>query len=359
MFWYISLAVMPSILFFLIPRKLIFRNNNSWRKIYVALCGLFLFLMIALRHYSVGSTDSLNYYNNWGMLRDSSFSQMWAMAEQSKMETGYLFTVWILSRVFYWQQFVFIFSGLLFTVAVCRFLYKNCDNLLIGFTMFICLGLYTFIVQGLRQTVAMSICLFSIEFCKRRNFKCFLAFVLLIILAMQYHQTAIVFFPIYFLYGKKLNSIWTLAILFGYAIILYFSGYIIDVANDIFDRNYHRAIDGGGFVAVAIYLIVLAVGVLSSSREDKENKNFSFFIHLTIIGTVIFLMRYVGTLAAERISFYFMFGQLVILPNTVQRFESKTKKILIFLIIMLSVALFAYRLSSSDLIPYLFYWQGA
>ena len=357
MFFYIALALSPTIIYFLLPQKLFGRNKDNQRKFYLCIFGVCLFLMIALRHYAVGSPDSLNYYENWETLSAVSFDKFKSIAEEASMEYGYLFSVWIFSKIFIHPQWVFVLSGLIFTLAVCRFLYKNCGNLLLGTTMFVCLGLYTFMVQGLRQSIAMSICLFAIEFCKKRDFKGFLTFVFLVLFAAQYHQTAIVFLPMYFLYGKKLNSVWTLVILIGYAAILFLSKYIIDFANELFERDYNDVVESGGLIAVAIYFIIIFFGLFLSKKEDRADNDFSFFIFMTAIGAVVFLMRYFSALAAERISFYFMFGQLIVLPNTGHKFESKSKTILTTLIILLSVILFVYRLSSSELVPYLFFWQ--
>lgn len=354
---YIALALSPTILYFLLPQKVFGGNIKQQRKFYCVIFGCLLFLMIALRHYCVGSTDSYNYYENWKNLSSASFGELKAVADDSLMEWGYLLSVWVLSKVLINPQWVFVLSGLIFSAAVCSFLYKNCENLLLGATMFVCLGLYTFMVQGLRQSIAMSICLFAIEFCKKRKVTGFLVFALLVVFAMQYHQTAIVFLPVYFLYGRKLESFWTFLILLGYGAIFFLSKYIIQFANEMFGRGYNNTVEGGGIVASAIYIAILILGLFVSKRKDRTDNNFSFFMFITAIGTVVFLMRYVGTLAAERISFYFMFGQLVVLPNAVEKFECKSKVLFTITLMGFSVALFAYRLYSSDLIPYLFFWQ--
>ena len=364
MIWYFILVAIPISLFFItLPttgsNKLDNGNENRKRKRYLLLCGIVLLVLIAFRHYSVGSSDSANYFNNWKKVAGLSLQDFKPLLSTSRMESGYLITVWILSRVFANPQWVFIFSGALFTWSVCRFLYKNCENLLLGITMFICLGLYTFMVQGLRQAIAMSICLFAIEFCKKRSLWGFFGFLLLVILATQYHQTAIVFLPVYFLYGKKIDSVWTLVIFALLLVAVMAIGYLINFANDLFDRNYSNAVEGGGYIALAIYLIIVVVGFVFCRSEDRHDSHYSFFVFLTVMGAVVYAMRYFGTLAAERISFYFMFGQIIVLPKALSSFDSKSSKVLSIIVMGLSIALFFYRIQSSDLIPYMFFWQGA
>ena len=76
-----------------------------------------------------------------------------------------------------------------------------------------------------------------------------------------------------------------------------------------------------------------------------------------MIGCCFYLMRYLGALAVERVSFYFMFGQLVLLPQAIKCFDGNSKIIINTVVIVLSIALFIYRLSGSDLVPYMFFWQ--
>ena len=52
-----------------------------------------------------------------------------------------------------------------------------------------------------------------------------------------------------------------------------------------------------------------------------------------------------------------MFGQCVLLPASVKGFEKKSVFAIKIVVIILCVALFAYRLHGSDLVPYKFFWQ--
>ena len=207
--------------------------------------------------------------------------------------------------------------------------------------------------QCMRQAIAMCICLFAIEFCKKRKL---IKFILFILLAMCFHQTAVVFLPVYFIYGIPLKaSTRFLSIGIG-ATVVGFSVPLATIANEWFDREYEGAVQAGGYVAVAIYVLIIILTILFQQHLTLD-KNFSFFYFITFIGLTIYLMRYMGVRISERISYYYMFGQTILLPNTVQSLDQKTKIILKCLIALLCIALFAYRLKGGDLIPYKFFWQ--
>lgn len=354
MLWYIFLAAFPVVISLIISCKgNSIRTNDKAKRMFLFWCGLAMFLLIALRSQYVGSADSENYFNNWERLSNVSFGGIEAIAEETNMEIGYLLYAWLFSHVFPNGQFVFVFSAFLFTIAVCRFIYKNSEDALLSFVMYICLGLFSFMIQGLRQAMAMSICLFSIEFCKKRKF---FPFVLLVLLASLFHQSAIVFLVVYFIYGFKLNIRTGIASVCVSIVLLLLSSKIATIGNLIFGREYDTEVESGGFVAVAIYVIVLAITIIFSGKKRKE-KDYSFFIFMTLIGFVLFLMRYTSVRIIERISYYFMFGQIIALPSVSSRFDRHVNVAFKYSVIALSLLLYVYRLSESGLVEYHFFWQ--
>lgn len=355
MFCYLLFAAFPIAVSFVVNLHYenSIKSNDKAKRTFLFWCGIAMFLIIALRNKEVGSTDSENYFNNWVRMSNVSFKSVLPIAEETNMDIGYLVYVWISSHVFPNGQFAFVFSGLLFTIAVCRFIYKNSEDVLLSFEMFICLGLYSFMVQGLRQAMAMSICLFAIEFCKKRKF---IPFVLVVFFASLFHQSAIVFLIVYFIYGFKINVRTGIVAAIASATLIVLSDPIATLGNRIFEREYEGEVETGGFVAVAIYLIILIVAIVFSGKRRKE-KDYSFFFFMTMLGAIFYLMRYTGVQAAERISFYFLFGQLIVLPSVISCFDKHVAFIIKCVVMALSFMLFAYRLSGSGLVEYRFFWQ--
>lgn len=351
---FIILAFFPIVL---IPITNSFYNvslnsRDNAKKFFLLFCGVFIFLSLALRSRYVGM-DSDGYYYVWQCLKNISFDSFEKYAQDSDMEKGFLFFVWSLSKVFGNPQYLFVITGAVYAFSVCRFIYLNSHDVSLSIVMYITIGLYEFMFQCMRQAIAMCFCLFAVEFCKNRKF---LSFLLLVLLAMCFHQTAIVFLPVYFLYGITLNtSTSLLSIIIGSG-VLAISNPIAAIANDWFNREYQGIVQTGGYIAVAIYILIIILVILFR-RQIKIDSSFSFFYFIMFIGLVIYVMRYTGVRIAERISYYYMFGQLILLPNSVQFLDTKSRTILKCLISILCIALFAYRLSGGDLIPYEFFWE--
>lgn len=316
-------------------------------------CGLILFLVIALRHRDLGSVDSTNYYNNWIKMSVMPKSYLPAFLELSDFESGYLITVWILSRVFPDPQMLFVLTGILFSTAVCRTVYKNSEDPVLSMVMYISLGLYTFMVQGLRQAIAMSICFFAIEFCKKRKI---IPFALLMALAFAFHRTSLIFSIVYFLYGLKFDRK-TKLIIPALALVLFMlSPLLVRYGNEFLDRDYELVETSGAIIATAIYVIIIAVAYMFLSEKNCD-ENTTFFIFLTVIGLAFYMTRHFGMQMMDRISFYFMIGQVMVLPAVIKRFERNSRHLINTAVCILCILLFMYRLNTSFGIEYMFFWE--
>ena len=357
MIMYILLAMVP-ILFTPIVNsvyKSSINHDDRAKRTFLLCCGACLFIMIAFRSQYVGTEDSQRYYLNWISMSKVPYSHLDMYLVNSEMESGYLFAVWLLSHIVPNPQMLFVFSGALFTISVCRFIYKNSDDVCVSFVMFICLGLYTFMVQGLRQAIAMSICLFAFEYCKEKKP---IKFILLVLLAVLFHKTAIVFILIYFIHLLKMH--WDSYAFIGVcsAVVLATSKYIVSISKILFnEEGYTDAVSTGGFIATAIYVIILAVALIFANKKQKKDVDFIFFFYIAYMGLFVYILRYVELVILERISYYFLFSQIILLPKVIGNFGKKAQNIIKTVALTLCILLFMYRLSSSDLIPYLFFWQ--
>ncbi len=328
-------------------------SNEKLKKFFLFTCGLALFILVAFRSKYIGSNDSFNYFNNWILLRGIPAESIITFIKNSPMESGYLFTIWLLSHITPHPQFLFVYSGLLFSISVCRFIYKNCEDVLIGFFMFVTLGTYTFMVQGLRQAIAMSICLFAIEFVKKRKF---LPFLVVVFFASFYHKSAIFFVIVYFLQYIPLNIKGFCGAAIASLILFIIAPWGVDFINKQFNREYEGVVERGGFIATTIYIIILLVAIFFG-REKKKDKNFTLFFYLTMLGLMTYIMRFTSVVIAERISYYFAFGQIVVLPSVIQNFPTGERVPTKIVLILLCVCLFIYRLPPTGLAPYYFFWQ--
>ena len=349
---YAFIAIMPLLFSVFFPKM---NEYDKRKRRYLVLCGIVLILFIGLRSRFVGSEDSFHYFNH---LKRALLHDSWQDYYRSDyVEGGFQFFVYVLSRIFDHPQYLFVVTGMIYVIAVCYCIYKNSENVVLSMTMYITLGIMQFQMQGMRQAIAMAICMVSFEFVKKKKI---IPFALLVLLAMQFHRTAVVIAAIYVVSILAYNvwSILLLAICSG--VVFAYTDQLMAFANDVFETDYSMTIDSGGFIATAIYILIIVFAMFFYRKElqQKKDKTASTIMFVTILGFVSYIMRYFGVLISERISFYFMFGQLLLLPNAIKKMPAEYRKVVEYAVSVLCIALFLYRIRGSNFVPYQFFWQN-
>lgn len=329
-------------------------DNPKYRKIYLGLMVIIITLMMGLRSQDVGSGDSRFYYAFWKTMSKTNLSELGYSLKAVDLEIGYQCATWFFSHIFHNGQWQLVLSGAFFAISVCSFVNKNCKNLFLALTVFNCLGLFSFMVQGLRQAVAMCICLWAIEPCKQRKL---LKFISLIFVASLFHGSAVVFSAVYFLKYFKLNIKSYLITFCLMMLAILFLPKFFDLLNLIINDHYAVGTQakGGGIVAILIYIAVISFGLLF---RDNQDVYYPMYIYMTLIALLAMVMRNTVSSIVERIAYYFAFGEMVVISNSIKTIGNKKEYHLVcgFIAIMcLCVAI--YKSTYSVLIPYTFFWQ--
>ncbi len=345
---YIAVAAMPAML------ALAFGDltEKCKKRNYLIVCGILLFFFMALRSYSVGSVDTRNYMNG---MSQAIHANSWKDFYNPKgVEVGFQMYAFLLSRVFDNAQWIVVISSALFVFLTFWFIYKNSEDVALSATLYITLGVMTFCMQGMRQAIAMCLCLIAYELAQKRKL---ILFALIIVLASLFHQTAIIFIIVYFAPLVKFNF-QSFVCFSGVSILAILgSNTIISIANEVFDKEYELSVDSGGFFAVATYVVIILVALLFNKKLKDGDHAESMMFYITFLGLTCYVMRYFSVQQAERISFYFLFGQMILLPNSMQHLTTRERQISKLAAYVLAICLFLYRLNGSDFVPYEFFWQ--
>lgn len=183
----------------------------------------------------------------------------------------------------------------------------------------------------LRQHMAIGIVLLSISYIIQRDIKHFL---LCIIVAIGFHQTAAVFLPVYFIYGLKSNKTISILMLLAFvslpilmSVTLRFLGGL--AAETASYGNYYFETSSEGtnakeFLLMSGLLILRYYIVRKHFFDDGINKLFSIISLLS----VVFLFSGIGFIATNRLFLYYTCMQFVILPNTLSYLSKKGLRII-------------------------------
>ncbi|MGK7376321.1 EpsG family protein [Planococcus sp. 1R117A] len=129
--------------------------------------------------------------------------------------------------------FTFIITGLFITFNLLA-IKKTCYNFFVSFTFFVLSFYFFYVLNGMRQAVAISILFLGIYYIRKEQFKLkdLLLYILLIFLAKQFHFSAVYMFPLIFLRFIKIDKP-IVIVAFIFTAISYFSPFTKDIATSI------------------------------------------------------------------------------------------------------------------------------
>ena len=341
-----------------------FRSDSFGRKIsdkyYMVICAVALIFVMGLRSRYTGTMDTDNYINVFeGARKYSSISDYLSKTESLKdfflfSEIGFSFYTWIAAKIFPEAQMFLVFTAIIVVSATARFILLHSDDPLISWITFICLGSMTFAMNGMRQALAMSICLLSYRYVREKKP---IRFLLVVLLAVLFHKSAVIFALVYLMRNMKPNLKSISVLLTGVILFLAFAERLAFLYDDMTGEDYAKgeSFESGGLVTILIYLIAI-VGILILCKDLKSSKNF-LPLSLIIVGFSLYLGRFISTQIYERISYYFAYFLMLIFPIMFRNLEQKTRLLVRIGFVLVCFALFAYRISNGVFVDFQMFWQ--
>jgi len=245
----------------------------------------------------------------------------------------------LLSIFFYKIGFNYeLFVGIIIAFSlflILNFIEKRSDNFYFSFFLSIVIFLFGYSLEPvLRQLIALSLIVIGFKYIEKR---CFFKYLLIIILAVQFHLSAFIALPLYFLEKVKLSKKKFLFILLGvYVSILLVSNIFLELTS-IFPKllkyehyflssryglSRNRSILGEIYhiILVMVYVYIIFYGYNFSKRKKNYLKNMALFYVIIDYFNNIFPILY-------RVSHYFVIG-FVISLGTIKFIKLPNKKVI-------------------------------
>jgi hypothetical protein len=218
------------------------------------------------------------------------------------------------------------------------------------------IGLFAFSMAGLRQVLAMSICLLAYEAIRKKRM---FLFIIIIGVAFLFHKTAIFFLPAYPIarFQWKPKNILIAIVSFGVFLIFYKEFYS-SIAERLGYENYVMSSSGNGEIFTVILVAIGLLGYIYKDRLLRLDSSNLMFLNLHFALIVLWLIRFIiGTV--DRPSFYYLYATIILLDKIFSlRFDDESKdrtnKLILISSLMLFGLLFVYRLMRDiNLLPYI------
>lgn len=338
----ISLTIFPLVLEIFMGNM----NNAKRKKTFLILCGIAIAFVMGFRSRYTGTADTDFYCTLFETMKYSKYSLFEYIAHSIGenplfSELGFSAYIWLVAKIFPTYRYLLVITAIINIALTMRFIYKYSENALLSVIMFITLGLFTFNMNGLRQSVAMSICLLAYDFIEKKKF---IPFLLIVILAMSFHKSAIFFALTYFIIFMKPKWNYTMFFIGLLVLFVLFADNLTIIYDTLTSEDYAGAesFDSGGVITVLIYILVIVFALIS---KDKIKKGTVFnCILLSLVGLILYLARFFSVQIYERVSYYFCYFIILLLPSAIKKYDEKSQTLINTVVIILSIALFVYRI---------------
>lgn len=311
-------------------------KRDEGRKIFVWLSFIAIGLLIGFRSTSVGA-DTANYYRLYGQIKSINYD--------SDLEKGYILLVVLFNKITDNPQIVFIFQGLLVAISCSCFVNKNTNKLsesFIAVLAFLAFNLFTFHLSGVRQSIAMSICLFAYEKIKDKKL---ISFLILVLIATLFHVSAIFFIPAYFIGNIKDGKALIVSVIVTVLGILFLERIMnaFSLLNDRFSKYGIEETDNGYIffliiMFITIFDLVFRKSILNNTKTNQVHSKVNY------CSAGMWVMR-LFTRVIERINFFYLPSTIIVLSNTHGSLKpGSDKKLFIIILSFLLMFLYYYRI---------------
>lgn len=315
--------------------------NNSIGLFFALLSFALLVFFAGQRSYIFDSTDYQYAYENYYTTDLSQITGIWNGTIQGK---GKMFmTILVLFKHFsggadYNAWFTFL--AIIESASVAYFFQKYSSNYIYSIFLFFTTSCFLWLINGIRQFLAVAVVLFFIKwFIERKT----IPFLLVVIFAYYIHSTAIIWIPFYFIVNYKpwSRKFILLSMLTAIAILALSKNNVLE------DTNYSYVLESTGGVS-PFRIVVMAVPTIFAfcKRKEVEEKATPFIdlcVNMSIITTELYLVGMFTSGIMGRIPIYFQLFNYLLLPWLFNNFfEKKDALILILISSLCFLAYFCY-----------------
>lgn len=314
-----------------------FKNRQNAAKFFVGASFLVIGLLVCFRALSVGA-DTANYAE---MFYDTQLA-----TNHEGIEPGFVWLVKGLRALTGDARSLFIVQGIFVAVSYAYFVLKNTTGLseaYLAVLSFLAFNIFSFHLSGVRQSLAMCICLFGYEMIKRKKLVWFL---LLVALGSLFHAAALFFIPAYFIANMKRNSavLWSGAgTIFGILFLERFLN-LFGKLSERFEKYSDVEYADNGYIFFAVVVLITAFEAVYSRAIEKNTNLSSQDRQINYLSAGMWLMR-LFTRLIERISFFYLPSTVIVAAHTPGAVKRGTDRVIytVMFSVLLAV-LYLYRM---------------
>ena len=315
---------------------------------YALIICIVLIVMAAFRSDAVGA-DTMGYRSNY--MNMGNFHSFQDLVDRFSL---YYMGYYIPSKLFHLVglpvQVWFGFLEAFYLFALMKLVNRFSKDKIFSLLVFVTIGLFSFSLAGLKQTLAMSLMMLAfVAFVEKKYWLT----ALLVFLTYYTHQSALIFLGAFLLYFLKKGR-WLILAAIVVSVSIYFYGYfylvnMVDLIENEQWEKYLTTESGYSYVTfIFLSVITLIAGLNMKNYSEAEPHNSRYFLASSIIACGIQLLAGISS-SMFRLTLPYMPFIMILLPNA-SYYSYKKKEVRI----VLMVSIIFYYLYAGRHVPYSF-----
>ena len=317
----------------------------------------FVMLLVILMFRGSGcGADTERYKQVFYIIRHQNWFQALFLGER---EIGYSLLNKLIALFTDESQILIAITSMLSVLPMLYFYRREAEQPLLTMVLFMTVAPFTMYFSGIRQAVAMGFLVPAWYLAKNKKP---IKFVLLSLLAMQFHQSAFIMLAIYPLYHAKITPRWLLVVVPLMAMVYLFNDTIFNFLSIYLWDDYGVA-ESTGSTTILLLLVMFAAYSFLMVDETKMDKDLFALRNMLLFSVVLQCFAPVHTLAMRMNYYYLVFVPLLI-PKIANRSKRQLKIIATYAVIVMTVFFMFYYLIKahigSDILrlyPYIPFWN--
>lgn len=304
-------------------------------KILAGVAAISLILVSGLRN-NIGDTY---FYMHGYEVNDFKWS---TITEQKDM--GFSILQLLLKQITEDPQILLITTALVTNLLIAIVMYKYSRMFELSMYVYITSGAFVVSMNGLRQFLAAAIVFAATKALFEGKWK---TYMLVVLFATVFHQSALVMLPIYFIVRRKAWTGTTFALLSVAILIVVgfnqFSDLLFKAIQGTQYAHYQNFQEGGASVIrVFVYAVPLIIAFFGREKLRYLFPKSDILANLSIIGIVLMIISTQNWIFA-RMTIYFNLYQLILIGWIVKVFREKDQKLVYFAILVFYLLFFYFE----------------
>lgn len=339
-------------LYWLISREFT-KDEQSYKKavgFFMTLICIQMIFIVGLRGISVG-IDTHSYERRFHLYRTMSMQEIF---DNKFQEVGYSLLIKFVGGFTDSFTLFTLFVAAMSIIPIIYTITKCSKKPFLSIMLFIVFDYYAFMFSGMRQGIAYGLCVLSFMFIKNKKF---IGFFGIVLLAAQFHKSAYLFLPAYFVAHMKVkrNTIFMLLTMLCFVVI--FKEKLYDIIENTMYDTLSNAYEKEKTDAFLWPVMIFFTSIIMFAFKDNSialDENYSCYVMLVGLGMVLLPFMTIGSNARRIIQYYCVFLTFAI-PGIIAGIRDvKVRRIVSVAVAMGVCGMFWWSLNADgyNIIPY-------